>query len=445
MSAKKSPNQNVMPVSATVNAADHLVIGGIDTTELAKKYSTPLWVVDQSTIAEAAAVCMRGLSNYPAKHRLLYAGKAFLCLSMCKLVEQLGMGLDVVSEGELFTAREANFPLDLIYMHGNNKSKREIEAALNVGGVKIVVDGSSELEMVSALAKSLGKKAPILLRVTPGVEPDTHHYIKTGQNDSKFGIPLDQVAPLCKRIKGDEHLNLLGLHAHIGSQSRQLEPYLEIVDILADCYQSIEKEFAMKLPQLDLGGGLGIAYTEDSTPIGLFEWSSAISNRVQDVFKSKNMELPELLLEPGRSIIGTAGVTLYTVGHCKTIPDGPHYIAVDGGMADNPRPITYQARYTAAIANRMSAAPSPASPTTIVGRYCESGDIIIKDANLPAHTGDLIAIFGTGAYNFSMASNYNRTGRPACVLVKDSQSDIILERETCQDLIRNDRIPSWLT
>ncbi len=434
-----------MPVSAAVNEADHLTIGGLDTTKLARQFGTPLWVVDERTISEAASVCASGLSQYPGKHRLLYAGKAFLCLAMCKMVERLGMGLDVVSEGELFTAKKAGFPLDLTYMHGNNKSKNEIEAALKSGGVKIVVDGSSELEMVSALAKTLNVKAPILLRVTPGVEPDTHHYIKTGQNDSKFGVPLDQIASLCRRISGDEHLNLLGLHAHIGSQSRDLEPYLEIVDILADCYLTIQTEFNMTLPQMDLGGGLGIAYTEDAAPIGLFEWSHAIANRVKDVFKAKEMELPELLLEPGRSIIGTAGVTLYTVGHCKTIAGGPRYAAVDGGMADNPRPITYQARYTAALANRMSAEVSPASQMTIVGRYCESGDIIIKDANLPAHTGDLIAIFGTGAYNFSMASNYNRTGRPACVLVKEGRAEIILERESLDDLVRNDRVPSWLT
>jgi diaminopimelate decarboxylase len=438
-----SPNQNVMPASASVNNADHLTIGGLDTVELAREFGTPLWVVDQETIVQAQNSCMLGLANYPGKHRLLYAGKAFLCLAMCKLVEQLGMGLDVVSEGELFTAQKAGFPLDLTYMHGNNKSQKEIETALKLG-VKIVVDGDSELEMVSSVARLLNVTAPILLRVTPGVEPDTHQYIKTGQNDSKFGIPLDQVAAMCRRIKGDEHLELLGLHAHIGSQSRQLEPYLEIVEIMADCYQAIKSEHGMHLRQLDLGGGLGIAYTDDATPVGLFEWSSAIAKRVSDVFAAKNIELPELLLEPGRSIIGTAGITLYSVGHLKTIPDGTKYVAVDGGMADNPRPITYQARYTACLANRMSAKPQPDSRVTIVGRYCESGDIIIRDANLPAHTGDLIAIFGTGAYNSSMALNYNRTGRPACVLVSEARAEIILERESKEDLIRNDSIPSWL-
>lgn len=433
-----SPNTKVQPVTATTNSQDHLVIGGCDTVELAETFGTPLWLLDEQTIREAAQAVRAGLCDYP-DFQVLYAGKAFLCLAMCHLARQLGLGLDVVSSGELYTAASADFPAQLIYMHGNNKSEDEIASGLLLGDVNIVVDSASELELVIALAKRHKKRARIFLRVTPGVEPDTHHYIKTGQNTSKFGLPLKEIPAVAARAAKSDHVQLLGLHAHIGSQSHEVEPYLEIVEILADCFADLSGQ-QIKLTHLDVGGGLGIAYTgaEKTTPI--YEWAKSISQQVTKSFSKRRLPLPKLLVEPGRAIVGTAGVTLYRAGHEKTLEGGLRYLALDGGMADNPRPVTYQARYTACVANRMNES-APSQPLTLVGKYCESGDIIVKDAYLSARTDDVIAIFGTGAYNYSMASNYNRTGRPACVLVCDGKAEVILERESNSDLLRQDRVP----
>jgi diaminopimelate decarboxylase len=441
--AVNSPNIKIQPVTASINERGHLTIGGCDATELAEQFGTPVYIVDEQTIRDAAAAVNSGLSVYP-NARALYAGKAFLCLAMCHLVQQLGLGLDVVSAGELFTAVSAKFPAELIYMHGNNKSADEIEQGLEYGDVNIVIDNTSELALLSEIAARMNRVARVLLRVTPGVEPDTHHYIKTGQNDSKFGLPLKDIPLIIAQIVKDPHLKLVGLHAHIGSQAHDMKPYLEIIDILADMMLDLKNNMDVELEQLDLGGGLGIAYTRKDHPTPIYDWSHGLASHALTAFKKRNLKLPQLLLEPGRSIVGTAGVTLYRAGHEKLLPGGLHYLAVDGGMADNPRPVTYQAKYTACVANRMHE-EEPPEPLTIVGKYCESGDIIVKDAYLSARTGDLIAVFGTGAYNYSMASNYNRTGRPACVLVGDGKAEIIVERESHTDLIRQDRVPSRLS
>jgi diaminopimelate decarboxylase len=429
-------------VSAGVNAKGHLTIGGCDVVDLAQRFGTPLWIMDEATIRAAANACVEGLKGYP-EFRVIYAGKAFLCTAMCRLVDQLNLGLDVVSEGELHTAISSKFPADRIYMHGNNKSQLEIDAALKYG-VNIIIDNMNEAHMVQQRAHGLSTKAHVLVRVTPGVEPDTHAHIKTGQHDSKFGFLLEQVPEVVHWIaQYPTTMKLLGLHAHIGSQSLDLEPYLQIVDILGDLIAKLTKQSNIEILQLDLGGGLGITYNENDSPVPIFEWARAISDRVKKVFTQNGLSLPLLMLEPGRSIVGTAGITLYRAGHPKTMGNQTNYLALDGGMADNPRPITYQARYTACVANRMNAEVT-SKPITLAGRYCESGDIIIREAYLPAESGDLIAIFGTGAYNYSMASNYNRTPRPACILVCDGNADIIIERETIEDLVRQDRIPQRL-
>jgi diaminopimelate decarboxylase len=304
------------------------------------------------------------------------------------------------------------------------------------------VDNFCELHRLKEIASVLGKKARILVRVTPGVEPDTHHHIKTGQVDSKFGIPLEDINEFVE-LALSPWIKLAGLHAHIGSQAHDLGPYLEIVDILADAIVALNQSYALSVEELDLGGGLGIAYTIDDQPLALYDWAKAISESVEESFKKRVLPLPRVVIEPGRSIVGTAGITLYRAGDEKPLSDGGRYVGLDGGMADNPRPATYNARYTAAIANRMKA-KGEAATTTLVGRYCESGDIIIKDAGIPAQTGDVIAVFATGAYNYSMASNYNRTGRPACVLVHEGSAEEILERESLEDLLRKDRVPEWL-
>jgi diaminopimelate decarboxylase len=435
-----SPNVNVRPLTASVNQLNHLTVGGCDLVDLASRFGTPLWIMDEQTIRASAEAIQAGLANYPGS-RVLYAGKAFLCQAMCHLVRRLGLGLDVVSAGELHTAKCADFPAELIFMHGNNKTESEIRDGLTYGPVKIVIDSQSELAMVAGVASQLAVTADILLRVTPGVVPDTHHYIKTGHNDSKFGFPMTDVPSACKFALEHKELNLLGLHAHIGSQSHELEPYLQIVDILADCYADLRQSLGLTLSHLDVGGGLGIAYIETDRPVAAYDWSASTSKAVEIAWAKRDLTLPELYLEPGRAIAGTAGVTLYRAGHAKELPGGLRYLAVDGGMADNPRPVTYQAQYTACVANRVNQ-DKPTEPITIAGKYCESGDIIIKDAYLTAQTGDLVAIFATGAYNYSMSSNYNRTGRPACVLVYEGQADIIIERESYDDLMRQDRVPA---
>lgn len=438
-----SPNTSIMPSTAQVNSSGHLTIGGCDTVKLAETFGTPLWIMDEETILQAGRALKEGLSVYP-NARGLYAGKAFLCLAMCHLVKKMELGLDVVSEGEMFTAEQANFPVDLIYVHGNNKSETEIRKAIASNGPKIVVDSVSELEMCARVAKELKTRAKILIRVIPDVEPDTHHHIVTGHATSKFGVALDKLDGVIETAKKMiESIELLGLHAHIGSQSKELEPFLETVDILADLYKDAKAKHGLEFPLLDVGGGLGITYVEEDKPAPIYEWARQVAERTLKAFKERQLRLPELLVEPGRSVIGPAGTTIYTVGHTKKLPDGTDYIAVDGGMADNPRPITYGAKYTAAVANRMNGAKSE-TPASIVGRYCESGDIIVEEAFLSAQTGDQIAIFATGAYNYSMASNYNRTGRPACVLVSDGRAEIIIERETNADLISKDRVPERL-
>jgi diaminopimelate decarboxylase len=359
------------------------------------------------------------------------------------LIRKQGIGLDVVSEGELFTAIKAGIPAEQIFMHGNNKSLREIENGLNYGNVNIVVDNQSELQMVASAAERLGKRARILLRIIPGVEPDTHQHIVTGHAESKFGIALEQVHEMVAEAKKQPSLELRGLHAHIGSQAHELQPYFDYIDILADLYSQIKDRFSLELPCLDVGGGLGIAYTESDLTTSIKEWTSAVAGHTADAFKKRGLALPQLMVEPGRSVVGTAGVTLYRAGHRKQLPTGITYLSVDGGMADNPRPITYQAQYTAAVANRMNA-PLRTSPISLSGKYCESGDIIVKETYIAAETGDLVAVFGTGAYNYSMASNYNRTARPACVLVNQGEADVIIERETQEDLLSHDKVPDRL-
>jgi diaminopimelate decarboxylase len=432
--------QSILPVTATVNTSGHLIIGGVDTVELASKFGTPLWIIDETTIRVAVRECQTGLEHYPDAE-ITYACKAFLCLAMCHLLKELNISLDVVSGGELYTAQQAGVSASKILLHGNNKGAIEIEAALSYGPVRIVIDNQSELELVGTIARKLDTQANILLRVIPGVEADTHQHIQTGHDSSKFGIPLQELNQTIEYIeKHKSDFNFLGLHVHVGSQSHDLDPFLSAVDIVTNCCLGLKEKYGIEISQLDLGGGLGIAYTDADKTLPMEVWSHEISKRVAEKFKQNALRLPKLILEPGRSIIGRAGITLYRVGHNKTLPDGTRYIAVDGGMADNPRPITYQALYTACLANKMTL-PKQTTPISIVGKYCEQGDVIIKESYIAPESRDIIAVLATGAYNFSMSSNYNRTGRPACVLVANGNAEIIVERETNDDLLRQDRVP----
>ncbi len=437
-----SPNISIRPVSTQINELGHLEIGGCDTVELANRFGTPLWIIDEETVRQSVLALTEGLRKYPST-RILFAGKAFTCLAMYRLVHRLGIGVDVVSEGELYTAIKADFPPELTYLHGNNKSSIEITTALE-RGVNMVVDSLMELRTIVKLAKASKRKANILLRVLPGVEPDTHKHIKTGQIGSKFGFSLESLPEVAKFIvDNSDVLKFLGLHGHIGSFCQDVSPYLTMIEILAKLAKQFSSEFKLEVSQFNVGGGLGCALVETDRPIPMYDWSSAIAEKVAAEFRNNGLKQPLLLVEPGRSIISTAGVTLYRAGTVKPGADNNSFLAVDGGMGDNPRPITYQAKYTACVANRMNEPPSKA-PVTLVGKYCESGDVMIEDTNLCAQQGDVVAVFGTGAYNYSMSSNYNRTGRPACVLIANGEADIIIERETNDDLLRNDRVPSRL-
>jgi len=439
----ESPNLSIKPVTLKTNEKNHLTLGGLDLVNLADKYGTPLWLMDEQTIRQAVQAVKAGLDDYPDAH-VAYAGKAFLCSAMCHLLKDLGVGLDVVSEGELYTATQADFPADMLLLHGNNKSPREIEDALNYGDVRIVVDNRSELEMVAAIARKLGRKARILLRMIPGVEPDTHPHIRTGQYGSKFGIAIEELNTLIEYIKRFPlELDLIGLHAHIGSGINQIDPFLKVPEIMAELLKRIKAEHDLSLPELDLGGGIGITFTDKDKPVGLYQWSHEIAHATISALSKHGLVAPRLWLEPGKAIVGTAGITLYRVGHTKTLSDGTTCLAVDGGMADNPRPITYQADYVAELANRADA-PQSSSPSQLVGRFCEQGDVIIRETNIAGKTGDLVAVYGTGCYNYSQASNYNRVAKPACVLVYEGVADVILERETRDDLLSKDRVPARL-
>jgi diaminopimelate decarboxylase len=348
------------------------------------------------------------------------------------------LGIDAVSYGELYTAVQAGITGDRLYLHGNNKSLAEIEYALSVGAT-IVVDNWQELKILA----SLNQPVRLLLRLTPGIECHTHEYIRTGHLDSKFGFDPTEIEQVFALVSHSPHLNCVGLHAHIGSQIFELQPYRDTAQVMAQWFSLARHKYQLLFTELNLGGGLGICYTETDDPPSIREWVQAVSESVTTAFQGQGLPLPRLLCEPGRSIIGNACVTAYTVGSTKTVPGIRTYVAVDGGMSDNPRPITYQARYSAVIADHLHA---PLTQTvTIAGKHCESGDILIKDIALPeCHVGDTLVVLATGAYNYSMASNYNRMPRPAGVLVSQGHSELFLRRETPEDLVRQDCLPHRL-
>ncbi len=430
-------------MTCAVNERDHLTLAELDLVELANLYGTPLWLIDEQTIRQAVLAVKSGLSVYPHS-QVFYAGKAFLCLAICHLLKQLEVGLDVVSEGELFTAIQASFPADRLLLHGNNKSAKEIESALTYGDVRIVVDSHSELKMVAQVASQLGRRARILLRMIPAIDSHTHPHLNTGQSKSKFGIPITDLDPIASFIReSTDQLDFIGLHAHIGSGISEPNDFLALPQFFAELVASLQDKHQIAVKELNLGGGVDIAYTEEDKTIALGEWSQSIAKATLDCFQKRGLDLPHLFLEPGRSIIGPAGMTLYRVGHIKHLPDGTILVALDGGMADNPRPITYEAAYTAVIANRASALP-PEQTRILVGKYCEQGDILVKEAPIAPESGEIVALFGTGAYNYSQSSNYNRTGRPACLIVYKGKAELILERESNEDLLSQDRIPPRL-
>lgn len=438
-----STNQLLTPITTTVNQDGHLSIGGCDLVELVQKYATPLYVFDEETIRAVCRDYKKAFSSYE-KVNMMYASKALCSLATSALIASEGFGFDVVSGGEIYTVYKAGVDMSKVLFNGNNKSVDELLLALDVGVGRISVDNFFELSLLDELAASKNKTVDILLRITPGIECHTHEYIQTGHLDSKFGFDLTQIDEAVDLVLNQyKNLKLHGLHAHIGSQIFETKVYHDEIEILVKELARLDKKFGLKLDEINIGGGLGVKYTESDVPPSTFEIADVILKSLNSSIEKYGIEPPTLFLEPGRSIISTAGVTLYTLGSSKQVPNGKKYFAVDGGMADNARPSMYGAEYLAGVANKPDSELS--QNVTIAGRFCESGDILIKNIKLPElEEGDILCVFNTGAYNYSMASNYNRVQKPAAVLVNNSQSDIIINRETLDDLISKDIIPDRL-
>ena len=437
-----SANQSLLPLTARVNALDHLEIGGCDVVELAERFGTSLYILDETTIRTACQQYRDAFkTHYPGESLVIYASKALNCLAICAIVASEGLGIDVVSGGELHTATLAGVPAAKTYLHGNNKSIEELQMAID-RGVTVIVDNWEELKSLASLTQISQKTTRIMLRLTPGIECHTHEYIKTGRIDSKFGFDRNQVDAVFDFVLANPSLAFVGLHAHIGSQIFELKPHDDLGGVMVNWLTKAAAK-GLNITELNIGGGLGIRYTEQDDPPSIEEWVKVVCESVVAACKAENIPLPKLISEPGRSLVGTAGVTAYRVGGQKEIPGIRTYLSVDGGMSDNPRPITYESLYRSILANRMS---SPMTETvTIAGKHCESGDVLIKDAQLPkAEFGDILVVMDTGAYNYSMSSNYNRIGRPTAVLVNNAQAHVILERETLDDLLRHDRLPDHL-
>ncbi len=423
----------------------HLMLGGCDATQLAKQFGTPLYVMEESKIRSVCQGYVRAINGYKGKGMALYAGKAFLCSAMCKIIESEGLGLDVVSGGELFVAQNAGFNLKNVYFHGNNKTPDDLRMALDAGIGRIVIDSAQEIALLGAMAKKAGRIQDVSLRIKPGIEAHTHDYIKTGQVDSKFGFGINdgQGLEAVKAVLDAPALNLIGIHCHIGSQIFELKPFRETVNVLVSYLLEIKEKTGFMFSEINFGGGYGIHYMADDRPLAPQQYVKAMLDELNSVCAEKGIDPPAFVIEPGRSIVGEAGTTLYTIGDIKTIPGVRTYVSVDGGMADNIRPALYQAKYTCALAGKMNQPDE--TVVTIAGRTCESGDMLIWDAALPhAKAGDVLAVFSTGAYNYSMASNYNKLPHPAVVLVHEGKAELMVRRQSYEDLVANDFMPSWL-
>ncbi|MBR2476908.1 MAG: diaminopimelate decarboxylase [Clostridia bacterium] len=426
----------------TVNDRNHLVIGGCDCVDLAAQYGTPLYVMDEDVIRSNARAYKNAIDKYYGGNGMaLYASKALSVMYMYKIVAEEGLGVDVVSGGELYTALKAGFNPENIYFHGNNKTTDELNFALDEGVGRIVVDNYDELSELNTLCISKGKVAKILFRIKPGIDAHTHEFISTGQIDSKFGVTLEngEALDIIKTASQMEGVEVVGVHCHIGSQIFELAPFEEAARVMLGFVAEVKSKLGIEISELNLGGGFGIRYVEGDAPIAYDSYIEAVSRVVKSICEEKGLKLPRILMEPGRSIVGDAGITLYTIGMVKDIPGVRKYVSVDGGMADNPRYIMYDAEYDGVLANR--AGDRPEETVTLCGRCCESGDILIKNAHLPsAKKGDIMCIMSTGAYNYSMASNYNRIPRPALVMVSGGKSKLAVKRETYEDIVRNDII-----
>ncbi len=424
----------------SVNEKGHLTIGGLDTADLAQKYGTPLYVMDEDLIRENCRSFKQSIDRcYGGKGLVCYASKVFCCKEMYRIMISEDMGLDVVSAGELYTAASVGFPMEKVCFHGNNKTDEELLMALGQNVGRIVVDNIFELERLNRLACERGAKANIMFRIKPGIDAHTHDFVRTGQIDSKFGFALEtgEAFEAVKKAISLEHIELSGLHCHIGSQIFDIDPFVLAAEVMMNFIARIRDELGYEIKELDLGGGFGIKYTDADSPVPYDSYMEKVSEKVKAVCAEKNLKLPFILIEPGRSIAGPAGITLYTVGGIKHIPNIRTYVSVDGGMGDNPRYALYKSKYD--FVNALRASEPKSETVTVAGKCCESGDLLGEGAPIQ-HTeeGDIIAVLATGAYNYSMSSNYNRIPKPSVVMVKDGTSRVIVKRETLDDIVRND-------
>ncbi len=432
-----------------INAQGHLEIGGCDAVDLAKQFKTPLYVFDEKYIRDMMSIYRDTIAKeYDGNGLVLYASKAFSCMAVYKIAEQEKIGVDVVSGGELYTALKAGFPAEKIFMHGNNKLPRELEFAVESGVGTIVLDAMDEADMLDDLCAKYGRKQDVIIRINPGVEAHTHAFVQTARTDSKFGFSISDgtAEKMTAHVLEKKNLKLRGYHCHIGSQIFEKQSFVLAADKAMDFIARIKKDTGFEADLLNIGGGFGIWYTDEDAKIsvaGYAEYLTALIEAVKKKSEQSGIARPFLVIEPGRSIVGEAGVTLYTVGAVKDIPGVKKYVAIDGGMFDNPRYALYQSKYTVLLANRANEACT--EKVTIAGKCCESGDIIAVDVPLPqAKRGDIVAVLSTGAYNYSMASNYNRNFIPPAVLVKDGKAEYIIKPQTYEDLVRNDVMPDSL-
>ena len=430
----------IYPHTTVHNAAGHLEIGGCDVVDLAHEYGTPLFIYDEQSLRDQCRAYRAAFGARTELYEIVYASKAFSCRAMCELVAQEGLSLDVATGGELAAARAAAFPPERIYFHGNNKSVVEIELGLDVGIGHFVVDSFEEIARLEAAAAARGQRQQVLVRVTPGVRPATHDFVQTGQQDSKFGFGLadGRAAEAVRRLHDAAHLELVGVHAHIGSQIFALDSYRREVEVLFIALADWRRDVGFECRVFNMGGGLGIRYTSADMPSSIEELAEVGVSAVREGAARHGMTVPRILVEPGRSIAGKAAVTAYTVGTVKVIPGVRTYVAVDGGMSDNLRPMLYDSKYEAMLASKAESQATDV--VTIAGKHCESGDVLVRDVHIaPPEPGDILVTPGTGAYGYAMANNYNAQPRPAVIMVAGGRARVIIERETWDDVLRLQR------
>lgn len=425
-----------------INALGHLEIGGCDCVELAHEFGTPLYVYDEDYLRARCSGYTEALKKYAPGGAAAYASKAFLTTAMAVIMKQCGMWLDCVSLGELYVAKKAGFPAEHIIVHGSNKTDIELQTALDMGVGRIVLDSTEEIERLAEMCEEAGKRQMVFLRVNPGVDAHTHSYIQTARVDSKFGVGADEALNALKLILAKPGLELRGIHTHLGSQIFDLNAFDDGCKKVAALMTKLRDATGTVLPEVNLGGGFSVHYTDADAPVEPEESIQHVAAALKSAIAPYDYPVPALFVEPGRSVVAEACVTLYTVGAIKTIPGIRKYVSIDGGLADNPRPALYHAEYEAALANRMN--ETELEPVRISGRSCET-DTLIESVMLPApKRGDILAVFTSGAYQYAMASNYNRVPIPAVVLAKDGKAALMVRRQTVEELTQYDSVPEWL-